>query len=126
MSERGIERFLVGRKPQTDAEFFRACDLPKHPLSGRIALGVRRVIAALGEVDPGLIHAEDTFDGPLAGLPFWDSLDTVELMMTLEEEFGVEIPVCEAETLKNPDLRPFTVAVFVADVFRLFAPKMIA
>ena len=78
MSERGIEKFLAGREPQTDAEFVRACNLPKHPLSGRIATGVRRTIAVLGEVAPELVHAEDTFNGPLAGLPFWDSLDTVE------------------------------------------------
>ena len=44
-------------------------------------------------------------------------------MMTLEEEFEVNIPVCEAEKLLNPDLRPFTVAEFVADVFRLLRER---
>lgn len=31
-----------------------------------------------------------------------DSLDVVELMMAVEEEFGVEVPDEEAENLKTP------------------------
>jgi len=34
---------------------------------------------------------------------FLDSLDTVELVMALEEEFGMEIPDEDAEKLKSVD-----------------------
>lgn len=33
-----------------------------------------------------------------------DSLDTVELVMALEEEFGIEIPDEDAETIKSVNL----------------------
>lgn len=124
MPNRGIEKFLTDRQPQPDAEFVRQCGLPAHPLTPRLALGVRAVIAQLSEVDPQLIHAADAFDGPLGGLPFWDSLDSVQLLMSLEEELDVRIADHEAETIRNPELAPCTVREFVIDVGRLCLPKM--
>ena len=52
------------------------------------------IIDKLG-IDPGKITTEAKFIDDLGA----DSLDTVELIMQFEEEFGIEIPDDEAEGL---------------------------
>lgn len=42
-------------------------------------------------------------DGPLTTGPQLDSLDMVELVMSVEEQFGVEIPDDEAEPFMSVD-----------------------
>ena len=54
------------------------------------------VIEKLG-ANPDNISTESTFIGDLGA----DSLDTVELIMDLEEDFGIEIPDEDAEKLKT-------------------------
>lgn len=52
------------------------------------------IIDGLG-VDEKLVKEEATFIDDLSA----DSLDIVELVMSLEEEFGIEIPDTEAEKI---------------------------
>ncbi|MFP4466514.1 MAG: acyl carrier protein [Candidatus Goldiibacteriota bacterium] len=54
------------------------------------------VVAQLG-VDAAEVKPEASFIDDLGA----DSLDTVELVMALEEEFGLEIPDEEAEKIKT-------------------------
>lgn len=54
------------------------------------------VVAQLG-VDPSEVKPEASFIDDLGA----DSLDTVELVMALEEEFGLEIPDEDAEKIKT-------------------------
>jgi acyl carrier protein len=56
---------------------------------------VKDVIAQQLGVDKGQLVAEAKFVDDLGA----DSLDTVELVMALEEEFGVEIPDEDAEKI---------------------------
>lgn len=59
-----------------------------------------KVIALVSEatkIDAGKISATTSFIDDLN----LDSLDIVELMMKMEDEFGVEIPEDEAENLKT-------------------------
>ena len=56
---------------------------------------VRKIIAEQLGVNETEIKNESSFVDDLGA----DSLDTVELVMALEEEFGTEIPDEEAETL---------------------------
>lgn len=52
------------------------------------------IIDGLG-VDENLVKEDATFIDDLSA----DSLDIVELVMSLEEEFGIEIPDTEAEKI---------------------------
>lgn len=54
------------------------------------------VVAQLG-VDPSEVKPEASFIDDLGA----DSLDTVELVMALEEEFNIEIPDEDAEKIKS-------------------------
>lgn len=56
---------------------------------------VTKIVAEQLGVDEGEINNESSFVDDLGA----DSLDTVELVMALEEEFGCEIPDEEAEKI---------------------------
>ncbi|WAL58903.1 acyl carrier protein [Thermocoleostomius sinensis] len=54
---------------------------------------VKKIVAEQLSVDPGEVTPEASFANDLGA----DSLDTVELVMALEEEFDIEIPDEAAE-----------------------------
>ena len=56
---------------------------------------VKVIVSQQLEVDPEKVTPEASFANDLGA----DSLDTVELVMALEEEFGIEIPDEVAETI---------------------------
>ncbi len=56
---------------------------------------VKKIVAEQLEVEPNDIKPESNFANDLGA----DSLDTVELVMALEEEFDIEIPDEEAEKI---------------------------
>ena len=56
---------------------------------------VKKVVVDQLGVEEGLVTPEASFTQDLGA----DSLDTVELVMAFEEEFGVEIPDEEAEKI---------------------------
>jgi acyl carrier protein len=58
---------------------------------------VKDVIVAQLGVDPAEVKPEASYVDDLGA----DSLDTVELVMALEEEFDIEIPDEEAEKIKT-------------------------
>jgi acyl carrier protein len=62
-----------------------------------IAAKVVQVVAKQLEVDPGQVTPETSFINDLGA----DSLDTVELIMEFENEFGVNIPDEEAENIQT-------------------------
>ncbi|MBN1231929.1 MAG: acyl carrier protein [Candidatus Coatesbacteria bacterium] len=61
------------------------------------AEAIKKVIAEKLEVDIKKLVPEADFIQDLGA----DSLDIVELIMALEEEFGLQIPDSDAETLKS-------------------------
>ncbi|MBW4576083.1 MAG: acyl carrier protein [Aphanothece sp. CMT-3BRIN-NPC111] len=56
---------------------------------------VKKIVAEQLEVDPGDVTPQANFANDLGA----DSLDTVELVMALEEEFDIEIPDEAAEQI---------------------------
>ena len=58
---------------------------------------VKEIIVEQLGVDADQVKPESKFVDDLGA----DSLDTVELIMSFEEEFGVEIPDTEAEKIKT-------------------------
>lgn len=56
---------------------------------------VKKVVCSQLSVDFGEVNESASFTSDLGA----DSLDTVELVMAFEEEFGVEIPDEEAEKI---------------------------
>ncbi len=58
---------------------------------------VVKLISDATKIDAAKINAETSFVDDLN----LDSLDIVELMMKMEDEFGVEIPESEAEGLRK-------------------------
>jgi acyl carrier protein len=64
-------------------------------VSAEIEAKVKKIIVEQLGVDEAEINPEAKFIDDLGA----DSLDTVELVMALEEEFGVEIPDEDAEKI---------------------------
>lgn len=58
---------------------------------------VKEIIVERLGVDPQEVVPQASFVNDLGA----DSLDTVELVMAFEEEFGIEIPDEEAEKIQN-------------------------
>ena len=58
---------------------------------------VRKVVVEQLGVEGSKVERSSSFISDLGA----DSLDTVELVMALEEEFGIEIPDDKAETIKT-------------------------
>jgi acyl carrier protein len=58
---------------------------------------VKEIIVEQLGVDPAEVKTEASFINDLGA----DSLDTVELVMAFEEEFGIEIPDEEAEKIQS-------------------------
>jgi acyl carrier protein len=58
---------------------------------------VREIIVEQLSVDSGQVNPDSKFIEDLGA----DSLDTVELVMAFEEEFGIEVPDEEAEKLQT-------------------------
>jgi len=58
---------------------------------------IREIVVEQLGVEPDQVTPEANFVEDLGA----DSLDTVELVMAFEEEFGVEIPDTEAEKIKT-------------------------
>jgi len=63
-----------------------------------MAIAIEIASCDLSECELGDIEAHAA-TGQLSALPYFDSLDTIELWMTFEEAFNIEIPEEDAEKM---------------------------
>lgn len=124
--ERKVAAFCEGRSEQADGDFLTACALPPDPEAARVALAVRRAVAAFGSVDPHFIRAEDAYPDPLNQLPQWDewgdSLDWHAFLIELEEQLGERLPISEDMLVISDvpaDQPPISVERMAAGVYRI-------
>lgn len=87
----GTASWLLGTQARAMAE--GSTYLPKEQVTERVV----NVVKNFQKVDPSQVSPEANFNKDL-GL---DSLDSVEVMMAIEEEFGVEIPDAEADKIET-------------------------
>ncbi|OIP98692.1 MAG: acyl carrier protein [Zetaproteobacteria bacterium CG2_30_46_52] len=66
-------------------------------MSAEIEAKIIKIVADQLNVDESEINSDSSFVDDLGA----DSLDTVELVMAFEEEFGVEIPDEDAEGIQS-------------------------
>ncbi|MBN4082216.1 MAG: acyl carrier protein [Proteobacteria bacterium] len=66
-------------------------------MSAEIETKIIKIVADQLNVDESEINSDSSFVDDLGA----DSLDTVELVMAFEEEFGVEIPDDDAEKIQS-------------------------
>ena len=66
-------------------------------MSDDISSKVKKIVADHLGIDESKVTEESSFIDDLGA----DSLDTVELVMAFEEEFGIEIPDDAAETIQT-------------------------
>ena len=66
-------------------------------MSAEIEAKIIKIVADQLNVDESEINSDSSFVDDLGA----DSLDTVELVMAFEEEFGIEIPDEDAEKIQS-------------------------
>ena len=66
-------------------------------MSEDVSSKVKKIVADHLGIDEAKVKEESSFIDDLGA----DSLDTVELVMAFEEEFGIEIPDDAAETIQS-------------------------
>lgn len=78
----------------------------------------RRIIAEMGGVPEDSIRPDDTFAETLAELPFWDSLDLSEYLITLEEATGFDFDVesIQKQITARFNQSNYTVTVFLTEL----------
>ena len=90
-----LEAAFAGREPLDESTFyeryFRSRGVPAD-----VVIKVRRILEEEFDVDLSRVSAEDDFARNLSFITEYGSLDAVEVVIRLEEEFGIEISDAEA------------------------------
>jgi acyl carrier protein len=116
-----VAAFCRGRSTQADEQFVADCGLPPEPEAARIALAVRRAVAAVGSVDSAFIRVDDDYPGTLDVLPLWDSMSWYEFLVALEEQLGT--PIDDPSALRVADPERVSVGELVIAVYQYLTTK---
>jgi acyl carrier protein len=90
MKARQAARFKSRRVPQSDKEFITRCGLDPGTTTASLALVVRRVIGECGSLEPTYIHHDDRWPEELGKLDFWDSIDFLQFVFSVECATGLK------------------------------------
>ena len=88
--DREIEKFEQRPRVERD-EFLDTMGIDRSSKFAQIGTAARAKLAELGCVPPESIRASDRFFPDLQKLPFYDSIDFLEIVLTLEQELGIRI-----------------------------------
>ncbi len=91
-----LEAAFAGRGPLDEQTFYERYFKSRGVPAG-VVIKVRRILGEEFDVDFSRVSAEDDFAVNLSFIADYGSLDAVEVVMRLEEEFGIEISDAEAE-----------------------------
>lgn len=90
-----IEREEISRFEQRagvkDAEFLADMKIDPTSPEARVALVARQVFADLGSVPAECIRAADRFYPDMEKLPFYDSIDSLQIILELEKTLQIKI-----------------------------------
>jgi acyl carrier protein len=94
--KRKLDDAFAGREPLSEETFcetyFRTRGVPPN-----VVATVRRILEEEFDLDLSRLSAEDDFAQNLSFIVEYGSLDAVEVVIRLEEEFGIKITDAEAE-----------------------------
>lgn len=90
------------RTPCSDDEFVRGLGLDRMSEDAETALTIRRVLAESLQVPPEAITQTSCFGRDSDMIPLCDSLDTIEIVLQLEERLGMAIPDEVLTCTQNP------------------------
>ena len=95
MKTRQAARFKSGRVLQPDEEFIAGCGFEPGGTTATLALVVRRVIGECGSLEPAYIHDDDRWPEDLGKLDFWDSIDFLHFVISVERATGLRFQLDE-------------------------------
>lgn len=80
------------RPRQNDEDFLAELDIAPGSPEAVVACQLRSLIAELGQVPADTIHASTRFYPDLEKLPYYDSPDSLDVLIRIEDTFDVRIP----------------------------------
>jgi hypothetical protein len=84
LSKWQASRYKLGREPQSDEDFISQCGFEPGTSQAAVALTVRRVIGECGSIEAAYIHNDDLWPRDLCKLDFWDSIDFLHFVFSVE------------------------------------------
>jgi acyl carrier protein len=88
-----------------NSDFVAEMGLEAGTLGAEAALGFRSLIAKYAQIPAESVLPEHKFWEEYRHLPFFDSPDTLEFMMTIEDRFNITIPDESAEAIMSSVLK---------------------
>ena len=113
---REVSKFR-SKAEHTDEAFISELGLTIGSEEAAAALALRRALAEFGEVPPESLKASTRFHPDLERLPFYDSLDAVEMALAAEELLGIELSDEELSIYFGPEvLKEATIGSLISSV----------
>jgi acyl carrier protein len=98
--QKKLDRLFAGREPLDDQQLWQRY-FQQYSVAPETVAKIRHIFSELLEVDFSRIRDTDDFTKELAFFWDFDSLVDVQLVQSLEDEFGIAITDAEAKEMKT-------------------------